>query len=61
MPQLNMHSLVRPLVENLSSPNIILATQRGARISRRAQAFSESCRTYFQTQEARNLFIGGDD
>lgn len=50
----------RPLAENHASPNIILATRRGARISRRAQAFSENCRRYFQTQAARDLFIGSD-
>jgi hypothetical protein len=44
--------------ESLASPNIVLATRRGARISRRAQAFSENCRSYFQTQEARDLFVG---
>lgn len=47
----------RPLVENQSSPNIILATRRGGRISRRAQAFSECCRRFFQTPEAKRLFV----
>lgn len=47
----------RPLVDAGPSPKIILATRRGSRISRRAQAFAQQCRRFFQTEAARRLFV----
>lgn len=47
----------RPLAEEQTNPNIVLATRQGRRISRRAQAFSESCRSFFMTEKARQLFV----
>ena len=47
----------RPLIEAEPSPNVILATRRGARISRRAQAFASFSREFFQTDRAKRLFV----
>lgn len=47
----------RPLIEAEPSPNIVLATRRGSRISRRAQAFAAFCRQFFTTENARRLFV----
>ncbi len=47
----------RPLIDTGPSPNIILATRRGSRISRRAQAFAQQCRRFFQTEAAGRLFV----
>ena len=47
----------RPLIEAHPSPNIILATRRGSRISRRAHAFAEHCRKFFLTEGAKRLFV----
>lgn len=47
----------RPLVEAEPSPNIGLATRRGGRISRRAQAFASVCRMFFTTSNAKRLFV----
>jgi len=47
----------RPLVESQPSPDIILATRRGARISRRAQAFAAYSRAFFKTSRAQRLFV----
>lgn len=48
----------RPLIEAEPSPHIILATRRGSRISRRAQAFAACCRHFFTTENAKHLFVG---
>jgi DNA-binding transcriptional LysR family regulator len=47
----------RPLIENQPSPNIVLATRPGRSISRRAQAFSDSCRRFFRSDEAKQFFV----
>lgn len=47
----------RPLVEAEPSPNIVLATRRGGRISRRSRAFAEHCRSFFMTEQAKRLFV----
>ncbi|MCL6283718.1 LysR substrate-binding domain-containing protein [Ruegeria sp. 2012CJ41-6] len=46
----------RPLAEGQPGPNIVLATRPGGRISRRAAAFSQSCRQFFQEDDAK-LFV----
>ncbi|MCI5112146.1 MAG: LysR substrate-binding domain-containing protein [Marivita sp.] len=48
----------RPLAESDPSPSIVLATRSGGRISRRSQAFVESCRAFFATPAAQALFVG---
>jgi len=47
----------RPLIEADPSPNIILATRRGGRISRRARAFSDYCRKFFVPENTDRLFV----
>ncbi|WP_223475912.1 LysR family transcriptional regulator [Oricola indica] len=47
----------RPLVEAEPCPNIVLATRRGSRVSRRAQAFASICRQFFESDNARHLFV----
>jgi DNA-binding transcriptional LysR family regulator len=47
----------RPIAETGDSPNIILATRSGGRISRRSMAFSDHCRRFFRTEAAEALFV----
>ncbi|MEQ8897925.1 MAG: LysR substrate-binding domain-containing protein [Roseovarius sp.] len=47
----------RPLEETGNSPNIVLATRAGNRISRRTKAFADQCKRFFDTAEAQNLFV----
>jgi len=47
----------RPLSDAGPSPSIVLATRRGSRISRRAQAFAKQCQRFFQTESAKRLFV----
>ncbi len=47
----------RPLVEAEPSPNVVLATRRGASISRKAQSFATFSRQFFQTELASRLFV----
>lgn len=47
----------RPLEKIGPSPNIVLATRRGGRISRRSRAFAEHCKKFFETEDAKRLFL----
>lgn len=51
----------RPLVEASPSPNIVLASRRGATISRRARAFTDACRAFCRSEPARRLFVRAGD
>lgn len=50
-------ALCRPLLEAEPSPNVVLATRRGTKISRRAQAFATFSRQFFRSDRARRLFV----
>ena len=52
-----MRVLCRPLVAAARSPSIVIATRKGGRISRRAEAFWQCCRDFFATEDARQLFL----
>lgn len=47
----------RPLAESEPSPNIVLATRAGGRMSRRARAFADQCKRFFATPAAEDLFV----
>ncbi len=52
-----MEVVCRPLLDAGPSPNIVLATRRGGRISRRSAAFADHCRKFFETDIAKKLFV----
>lgn len=50
--------ICKPIAEKMNTPRIVLATRHGGRTSRRTDIFARYCRDFFDTEAARDLFVG---